>query len=421
MTTIDLNNYDPMSREVQQCPFPHYSALREHGPLFRHEQTGMYFVSRLDTMRAVLRDTDTFSSRFSNAGTAPPAEVMDELIELSRQGVARVDTMLTIDPPAHTRYRKTVAGAFSVRRIQALAPRIREIADELIDSFPQDGSVDFMNAFAIPLPVRVISQMLNVPAEREADIKRWSDDAVAALGARVTPQRVLEAARGVLETQQFFVAQFAERRARPQDDFLTDLVNASFEDIDGSTRVLNDAEMFSIVQQLMVAGNETTTKLFTEGMKLLLENPPWWQRIKADPTLIPSVVEEVLRMASPNQGLFRVVTRPTELEGVQLNKGDRLWVMFGAANRDERTFADAETFEPGRDNLSQHIAFGFGAHFCIGAPLSRLEARIGFEALVERLTHIEFAPGNSFEYEPSYILRGLKDLELIVSHSGVTS
>ena len=418
MTTIDLDTYDPMDREVQQCPYPYYSALREHGPLFRHAQTGMYFVSRLETMRVVLRDTETFSSKFSNAGTAPPAELMAELSQLAHQGVPRVDTMLTIDPPAHTRYRKTVAAAFNVRRIQALAPRVREIADELIDGFPLEGPVDYMNAFAVPLPVRVISHMLNVPPEREADIKRWSDDAVAALGTRLTPERVIEAARGVLDSQLFFLAQFADRRESPRDDFLTDLVNASFEDVDGSTRLLNDPEIFSIVQQLMVAGNETTTKLFTEGMKLLLEHPAWWQRIKVDPTLIPAVVEEVLRMSSPNQGLFRVVTRDTELEGVQLNKGDRLWVMFGAANRDERAFTDPEEFNPERENLTQHIAFGFGAHFCIGAPLSRLEARIGFEALSERLTEVDFAPGNSFEYEPSYILRGLKNLDLTIKREG---
>ncbi|MUH52841.1 MAG: cytochrome P450, partial [Actinobacteria bacterium] len=355
MTTIDLTNYDPMDRDVQQCPFAHYAALREQGPLFRHEQTGMYFVSRLDTMRVVLRDTDTFSSKFSSAGTAPPAEVMAQLSDITRQGVRRVDTMLTIDPPAHTRYRKTVAAAFNVRRIQALAPRIRELADELIDAFPLDGPVDYMHAFAIPLPVRVISHMLNVPPEREADIKRWSDDAVAALGARLTPERILEAARGVLDSQLFFLAQFADRRENPRDDFLTDLVGASFEDADGTIRQLDDAEMFSIVQQLMVAGNETTTKLFTEGMKLLLENPPWWHRITNDASLIPAVVEESLRMASPNQGLFRVVTRPTVLEGIQLNKGDRLWVMFGAANRDERFFDHPEQFDPERDNLSQHI------------------------------------------------------------------
>ena len=414
MTEIDLATYDPMDRDIQQCPFPHYAALRDHGPLFLHQQTGMYFVSRLDTMRVVLRDTETFSSKFSNAGTMPPAELIAELTEIARQGVARVDTMLTIDPPAHTRYRKTVAAAFNVRRIQALAPRVREIADELIDAFPTDGPVDFMNAFAVPLPVRVISHMLNVPAEREADIKRWSDDAVAALGTRLTTERVIEAARGVLDSQLFFVSLFNNRREFPKDDFITDLVNSTFEDVDGSTRCLNDAEVFSIVQQLMVAGNETTTKLFTECMKLLLDHPQWWQRITADPALIPSVVEEALRMASPNQGLFRVVTRDTELEGVQLKKGDRLWVMFGAANRDERFFEDAEQFDPERDNLSQHIAFGFGAHFCIGAPLSRLEARIGFEALAERLEAVEFAPTNTFEYEPSYILRGLQNLDLNV-------
>jgi cytochrome P450 len=415
VATIDLDNYDPMDREIQQCPFPHYAALRAHGPLFLHPQTGMYFVSRLDTMRTVLRDTDRFSSHFSNAGTPPPSEVLAELQQIAAQGVARVDTMLTIDPPSHTNYRKTVAGAFNVRRIQALAPRIRELTDELIDGFPMEGSVDFQRAFATPLPVRVIAHMLNVPFEREADIKRWSDDAVVALGTAVTPERLVEAARSVLECQLYFLAELDRRRVAPQDDFLTDLLNADFDDPVEGKRKLNDAEMFSIVQQLMVAGNETTTKLFTEGMKLLLEHPEWWARIQADPSLIPTVIEEVLRLASPNQGLFRVVTRDTELEGVQLKKGNRLWVMFGAADRDERVFADPDAFDPERENLSQHIAFGFGAHFCIGAPLSRLEARIGFEALAERLAHVELAPGNTFEYEPSYILRGLKDLELIVT------
>jgi cytochrome P450 len=176
--------------------------------------------------------------------------------------------------------------------------------------------------------------------------------------------------------------------------------------------------MLSMIQQLMVAGNEATTKGMNEIVKLLIEHPAEWERIQADASRIPAVVEEGLRLASPNQGLFRIATRDALLDDVAIPKGSMVWVMFGSANRDERMFPDPDRFDPGRDNLNEHVAFGRGAHFCIGAPLARLEIRVLLEQLAARVERMEFAPGTTFEYEPSFILRGLKSLEIDVERRG---
>ena len=403
-----------MDREVQQDPFPYYAALRRQAPVFRHPSTGIFFVSRLETLCQVLADPATWSSRFASQGVPPTPETADRLREIARQGWPQVDTMLTADPPGQTRYRKTVGRAFSSRRILALEPVVRRIADDLIDAWPDTGRVDFMNTFAVSLPVRVIAYALNMKPEVEGNIKRWSDDAVAALGVAISAERRIEAAEGVLESQQYWASEFEDRRARPRDDFLSDLAHAEFEDESGAVRALEIPELLSIVAQLMVAGNETTTKLLNETVKLLIENPEQWEAIRKDPETIPATIEEALRLSTPNQGMFRVATRDAELGGVAIPKGSMLWIIFGSANRDERCFPDPDRFDPSRDNLREHVAFGRGAHFCIGAPLARLELRVALQQLAARIEDWRVAPGFTLEYEPSYILRGLAGLELEV-------
>ncbi|MGK0476992.1 MAG: cytochrome P450 [Ilumatobacter sp.] len=416
ITDIDLETYDPMDREVQQCPFDHYAALRDHGPIFHHKQTGMYFASRHDIVNEILRDTETFSSRLANAGTRGGSEVSRQVAEIRREGWPNVDTMLTLDPPHHTRYRKLVARAFSARRIAALEDKVREIAVELIDAFPAKGPVDFHTEFAVLFPVRVIHFALNMSPDAEDNIRRWSQDAIAALGVRLSDERRLDVARSLVENQKYWHGEYEDRLTNPQDDILSDLVHAEFDDPDtpdGVTRQLDFAEVWSIIQQLMVAGNDSTTKFMKEAMRTVIENPEWWHAMKQDPdATIPALVEEGLRIASPNQGLFRVATRDTKIGEVDIPEGSRIWVMFGSANRDETVFENADVFDPDRENVKDHLTFGKGHHFCPGAPLTRLEGRVAFEELVKRIQLPSFSEGNTFEYEPSFVLRGLTGLDL---------
>lgn len=413
---IDLDQYNPMDREIQQCPFDHYAALRDHGPIFHHKQTGMFFAARLDVVNEILRDTETFSSSIASAATVGDPETTRQVAEIMAEGWPRIDTLLTLDPPRQTRYRKLVSRAFSARRIAALEDKIREIAVDLINEFPDNGTIDFHVDFSVAFPVRVIHYALNMSPETESKIKGWSDDAVAALGVNLTNERRLEAARGQIENQMYWHDEYQDRLVNPVDDILSDLTHADFDDPDlpdGETRKLDFAEVYGIIQQLMVAGNETTTKFLNETMRLLIENPEWWKAMEDDPAgTIHGLVEEGFRLSTPNQGMFRYVTKDAEVQGVAIPKGSRVWVMFGSANRDESTFPDAAEFDAGRPNLKEHIAFGKGHHFCIGAPLSRLEGKVAFEELVKRLVLPSFNEANTFEYEPSFILRGLAQLDL---------
>jgi cytochrome P450 len=403
-----------MDPATQQDPFPYYAALRRKAPVYKGSG-GMFFVSGHAAVLEVLGQPNTFSSQWGNTAGPPPVEgAEEELRAIFAEGYPPVSTMLTLDPPLQTRYRKSVGKAFSTRRVESLEPRIRDIAVDLIETWPATGRIDFMRGLSIPFPVRVIAQLLSIPLERESDVKRWSDDSVASIGVKISVERALEAARGVVQMQHYMASIVEERREDPHDDFLSEMAAAEFEDADGNVRRLDMSEMLSITQQLMVAGNEATTKGITEIMKLLVEHPVEWKRIREDPSRIPAMAEEGLRLASPNQGLFRICTKDTEVAGTPIPKGAMLWVMFGSANRDERVFPEPDRFDVERTNLNDSVAFGRGAHFCIGAPLARLEIRVLFEELSKRIETVRFASGTTLEYEPSFILRGLKELEIDV-------
>jgi cytochrome P450 len=221
-----------------------------------------------------------------------------------------------------------------------------------------------------------------------------------------------------VEFQHYFADQLEQRRAHPTGDLLSDLAQAAIADGDGGTRILGMGEMLSITQQLLVAGNETTTKSITEAVRLMAENPEHWARLKADPSLAVAYTEEVLRVSTPTQGMFRIVTKDTTIDGVAVPAGARLVLMYAAANRDPKVFDRPNEFDPGREQLSQHLAFGKGIHFCIGAPLSRLEIQVALASLAKRIDTFTLMDSNRFDYFPSFMLRGLTSLDVSFTRSG---
>jgi cytochrome P450 len=308
-----------------------------------------------------------------------------------------------------------VSKAFTPKVIAELEPVIRAITTKLIDSWIDSGSIEFVTQFAVPLPVEVIAHALNVPESRMADFKRWSDDSIAGIGTNISLEQRLEAEKGVNEYQHYFAAEFEKRTTEPQDDLLTALLTARIDDDDPEVtdkRPLDMPEMLSIVQQLLVAGNETTTKLLTETMRLLANHPEQWRSLQADPSRATNVVEEALRLSTPTQGMFRIATKDHELEGVHIPKGARIVIVFASANRDETLFPDGDSFDPDRAGLRDHLAFGKGIHFCLGAALSRLEGKVALEELARRLDSFTLADSNRFEYFPSFLLRGLTRLDV---------
>ncbi|MDH3684567.1 MAG: cytochrome P450, partial [Acidimicrobiia bacterium] len=263
---------------------------------------------------------------------------------------------------------------------------------------------------------------LNVPDDRLADFKRWSDAAIAGIGTNISVDERLDAEREVIEYQHYFAEQLERRRTDPSDDLLTNLLRAridreadGIDDEEVSEEPLTMPEMLSMIQQILVAGNETTTKMLTEMMRLLGEHPDEWAAVRADPGRAGAVVEETLRLSTPTQGMFRIVTDDTEIAGVAVPAGARVVAMFSAANRDRDVFDDPDSFCPMRADGANHLAFGKGIHYCLGAALARLEGRVAVEELSRRIPAFALAESNDFAYHPSFMLRGLKKLDLEVS------
>ena len=406
-------------QEALQCPHRYFATLRDVGPVVWLEGVGAYAVTTYDETMEVLRDPGTFSSLLATGPTMAAQtlgvlqEVMAEHPDLQARMadspmVQHTSVLLNADPPAHDRQRALVNRAFSPRRVRQMEEPIAGIAHDLVDRFAGRGRCEFVREFAVALPLTVIAGALGVPGDDLPTFKRWSDDFVVAIGNHRLGKDSL---RRMIESQfeffDYFTEKIRERQARPEDDLITDVVEAR---IDG-TEPLSVPEMLMMLSQFLVAGNETTAKLLASAMLRLARDPRMAQEVRGAPDAVAGFAEEALRLDAPVQGLFRMVMRDVTLAGQKIAAGSHLWLLYASANRDPAEFAEPDDVVLARENGKAHLSFGQGTHYCLGASLARAEARIGISTVLERLDGIRLAD-DAIEYEESYVLHGLKELHL---------
>lgn len=392
---------------VVEHPDVYHRELCEAGIAF-DQGLGVFVIGRYDLIRQILRDTETFSS-VDSQNTEGMRRPPDEAVAIRAAGYQPVNTLVTNDPPGHTRFRSLVDEPFRPRSIARLNDAIEDIVSAVIDGFIDNGQFDAVADFAVPIPVTVIADMLGLPRDAAGDIKLWSDAAVEPLGMMASDERIIECARITRAFHDRIAEELESRRADPREDLLTDLVTAR----DSEGRGFTLEEMLSLTQQFLVAGNETTTNALAAGIAMLAAEPELTEELARidDRRTTRVFANEVLRLSSPVQGLFRVVKRDTEINGTPIPAGSRVMLRFAAANRDPARYAEPDKVDIHRSNTGTHVAFGAGIHHCIGANLARDELTIAFEAISRRLTDIRLDPDASApRHHPSMILRGLTHL-----------
>jgi len=398
MTPIE---YDPRRPDIIADPYPVFAVLRDRDPVHWSDVLGGWVLTRYDDVKAALNDPRLSADRitpFMRHREASGQPIPDLARLVGRWAVFT-------DPPAHTRLRGLMNRAFTGGAVAALGPRIAEIVDELIGGLP-DGKCDLVRDFAYPLPVTVIADMIGVPPTDRTLFKQWSDALATFVGSNLlTADKYERADSAAREMTDYFRAAIAARRQSRRDDILSALIAA--EEDQG---VLSEDELVACCVLLLFAGHETTTNLIANGLYALLSHPEASARYQADPGLDEPMVEEALRFDGPAQAMVRIVAAPFTLHGRSLAAGERVFTMINAANRDRTVFDQADRFVVDRIP-NRHIAFGYGIHFCLGAPLARLEGRIAFRRLVDRLVGLRPAT-DAPEWIDSLVFRGMRALPM---------
>ena len=393
--------YDPAAPEVRRNPFPVYSQLQDDDPVHWSESLRSWVLTRYDDVRQVAMSDVMSPDRLRPFYAQLKGERREILAEVMRYLSL---WMVFRDPPEHTRLRRLVGTAFTPRSIEALADPVSRVVDQLLDALPRNQSVDWAQQVAMPLPAYVILDLLGIPHQSYADLKAWSDELRAFVGSsRADPDRYNRARHGATQLAGFFREVIAARRAAPGEDFVSRMITAR--DEQGS---LSEDELVATCMLVLFAGHETTTHLLSNSANALLDHPDQLQRLRDNPALINPAVEEFLRYDGPSNAITRVVSADHEIGGKLLRSGDRVFAMVNAANRDPRRFDDPQGLDIARQP-NRHLTFGFGLHFCLGAPLARLEAQLCFAGLIRRFGKIERAAGET-EWIDSLAMRGLSRL-----------
>jgi cytochrome P450 len=399
--------------EFLRCPYPALAAARQAGGVVPAGRPGWFLVARAELVREVLRDTATYSSAV-HKHSQPPAEVADEVAAIRARGWPYTPGLGTSDPPVHTRNRKLVNQTFTPRGLAWMEPLVADVAAELAAALPDGAGVDFVAAFAQPLPVWAISEILGLPAAHRADVVTWTRAATASIGARPAADRWVADELSLLELQKVLAAALERQRGDAAGRLIGRLAAAAEAD---PGQEISTALLLTMLRELLVAGNETTAKTIAQVVLLVDGREDVWERLRREPEHADAVAEEALRVTSPSLSAHRRATADTELGGVPIPAGSTLVLSLAAANGDPAVFTDPARFDPGRDarELRQHLAFGQGPHMCVGAGLARLELRIALRTLAGAVRRIDVVDPASVAYNESYMLRGLLALPVVVT------
>jgi cytochrome P450 len=411
--SVDL--FDP---QVQQCPWQAYERLRREAPVYRIPDKGIYLVTSYELCEEVLRQPDLFISGVSPMALRPGGVPRAVVEEYATRGWLPNASCSTSDPPVHTRVRGFLQPLFTASRIRDYTPRIRAIAETLAAGLPLQEPVDFVSAFAHPLPMQVIAELLGVPDDDLARFKAWSDAIVEPFSMMVSEEREVECAALVVDMQHFFKGLLEDRLRDPRNDMLTEMARAG----EGPDGFSLEEQLTILTIDLLASGNETTTAAISSGMRFLCEQPALVTRLASERQLIRAFCEEVLRLESPAQGMFREVTAATVLGDVALQPGDLLSLRFGAANRDADRYVRSDEVDLDRPRPGQHLAFGVGRHVCVGAALARAEMEVAFNVLLECFERFRPAWGDQPPpITPSFFGRNLESLSVVLAPRRKTS
>jgi cytochrome P450 len=395
-----------VSPEIMKDPYPIYRRLRETAPVFWSDQWNAWIVSRYADVAVSLKDKENLSNE-NRQGLlfGAMSETEREALSPLRHYFAQKD-VIGSDPPDHSRMRALVMKAFTPKTVASLAPRIRNLAESMLGGAVAQPRFDFVREIAHPLPVILIAEMLGAPPEDRPLFKRWSSDILAFQG---TGQAAFESAKisqaSLMEMFEYMNRLIDRRRAEPRDDLITALALAE----EGGQRFTR-AELLATCNTILTAGHETTTNLIGNLVHLLLADPGQWAQLKADPALIASAIEEALRFDAPKQRNFRRIKKTHEFSGALFSENQMVFQLIGSANRDPDNFERPDTFDL-RRSPNDHVSFGFGIHFCLGAPLARMEARIVLETLMQLLPACRMADGD-MAWQERVQFRGPRELWL---------
>ncbi len=408
-----LEGFDPLSPEFLRNPNPIVRRAQKEAPVFYYEPLRMWVITRHEDICTAARDVETFSSKALGL-VPPPADLASRMPE-------RMEEMffIAIDPPIHTNTRMALAPFFTPRRFAKMEEPIRAAANRLIDKFIEKGEAELMYDFCYPLSLEIIVEFLGIPKDRYADYRQWTDDMFSVFTPKskhasdvVKPMSDEERrARWtrLLECNDYFSALLDERRANPQDDLVSAMLQVK--DKDGNPAIPRP-QILRHIQELVAAGNDTTANLMAAMVQLLNDHPDQLELLKSDPSLMPNAVEEALRIRGTSPGLFRITTRDVEIGGTTIPEGSSVWLLFAAGGVDEDKFADAMRFDIRREDAKDHLAFGHGRHSCLGNPLARLEIRVAMEELLRRIPNIKVVPGQTLTYLPTMTVLCLKNLNV---------